>query len=307
MAFTKIRATEQLLIESIDNTLVANSTLTLAKMVDGTALEYLLNKSAASSVKLPVNAVTVANAANITDFAAVPQALLDPVELAVGARILVKGQTDKKQNGLYKVDSVSGSIGSRVYTISRSVDAAAGMVNAIAVGAIVVCKAGTFAGQIFECIGQEVNGQTAIGTSQLEFVRISGLGDLTSAGPGISITADDEISVLLDPTDCLSFNNGMIKMSTSAFTTKYEKTGLTPVGAVDNSNVTYALITNAIKGTVKLYLNGNRIEGGISASFTDTNWDYRIDTATNNIIMKNAPVTSAEGTDKLRYDCFVSA
>jgi len=80
------------------------STLQTITLLEQTVLGLLR----ASLFKLPINAATTANVDLAT--ALVPGQALDGVTLAAGNRVLVKDQTDAKENGVYEVKETGGPV-----------------------------------------------------------------------------------------------------------------------------------------------------------------------------------------------------
>ncbi len=109
---------------------------------------------------------------------------IDGVQLSVSDRLLVKDQTDNKQNGIYKVTTV-GSPGSSVFVITRSDDANAGA--KLTGGAFFFVEHGTDNGDNGYVTTH--NGTPTLGTNPITFAQFSGAGQI-SAGAGMTKTGN---------------------------------------------------------------------------------------------------------------------
>lgn len=117
-----------------------------------TNLTNALGLIRANPMKAPVRVTSTANATLATAFAAAQT--VDGIELVAGDRILIKDQTDKKENGIYVVGTGAPA---------RDIDADAG---AELTFAFVGVKAGTVgAGKCFRCKTVD----PVIGTDNIEF------------------------------------------------------------------------------------------------------------------------------------------
>jgi hypothetical protein len=118
--------------------------------------------------------VTVATATQWELSALLPNTLVGDYTLEVDDRVLLRGQTDAVQNGVYVVRSAG------------PVRAADLDLNASAAGAAVFVQVGQFASCGFVC--SVADPDTAIvGTNSLAFVQFTGLGQFTE-GPGIDLS-----------------------------------------------------------------------------------------------------------------------
>lgn len=239
---------------------------------------------------------------NIAVLSVAPMSAFDGVTLVTDDIVLLAGQTNKIQNGLYKVAGLNGT--------DLVLQRPANYTKATLGAAVTITDGALYAFQTFVYAGYDTNNdnELVIDADQLEFIRQSGLGMVT-AGNGVSITADDEISFSADPSGVLSSDPAGMNLSIIQYAIKHERTNLAPTGAIDGVNKVYALDAKAIKSTVKLMLNGQRIDGGIAADFTGHDeWDFRISPTLSEFEMRAAPLPAQGETpaDKLRYDCLVT-
>lgn len=155
-----------------------------------------LSLSAAQSWKLRVRATTTTNGTLATSFAAGQS--IDGVTLAIGDRILLKDQTDQKQNGIY--DVTSG-------TPTRSLDMATGT-NA-GTSALFVDEGVINSNLGFLC--QNAYGADIVGTSNLVFSSFSGGSALITASTGLLKSGND---IRVDTTYDQNFNSITLTKST---------------------------------------------------------------------------------------------
>ena len=163
---------------------------TLSGVKSATANDHAVNKeqldTAISSVssglswKDSVKAATTANLAVTYDATAgtltgaTDLPAIDGVTLNAGDRVMVKAQTDKKQNGLY---TVSGKANPFLLTRSEDADTPAEINSAVA-----VVMSGTDNGGVVYVQKENV---TAFNTSNIEFARISSAIDVFDASDGL--------------------------------------------------------------------------------------------------------------------------
>ncbi len=153
--------------------------------------------SAAQSWKLRVRATTTTNGTITTAFAA--GQIIDGITLAVGDRILLKDQTDQKQNGIYNVTST---------TPTRSADMAVGT-NA-GTSALFVDE-GTVNGNLgFLCTN--AYGVDIVGTSHLGFSSFSGGSALITASTGLVKSGND---IQIDTNYDQNFNSVTLAKNTA--------------------------------------------------------------------------------------------
>ena len=105
---------------------------------------------------------------------------LDGISLSVGNRVLVKNQTDAKQNGIYSVTAVGGP--SATWLLTRTTDYDA--VGEVSSGDFIFVKGGTVNANTGWIQTADV---VTIGTSSITFTQFSGAGTYT-AGTGLTLT-----------------------------------------------------------------------------------------------------------------------
>ena len=131
----------------------------------------------------------------------------DGIELSTNDRVLLKGQTDGKENGVYVVPAAG--------TPARAEDFAAAAVGADPIeakGYFTFVEQGTHAGQGFVVTGA----QTTIGTHALTFTQFSGAGSIV-AGTNLS-KAGSTISTVANPSFATSVTVGTLKMEPAKIT-----------------------------------------------------------------------------------------
>lgn len=143
-------------------------------------------------VKSPVRAATTANidatyvngtagvGATLTGAANGALAAIDGVILAVGQRVLVKNQTDAKQNGIYVVTKIGSS--TEAFALTRASDFDNSVEGSVQGGAYCFIQEGTVNADCgYVC---STDGAIVLGTSNVTFVQFSGAG-LITAGNGL--------------------------------------------------------------------------------------------------------------------------
>lgn len=143
-------------------------------------------------VKSPVRAATTANidatyangtagvGATLTGAANGALAAIDGVTLAVGQRVLVKNQTDAKQNGIYVVTKIGS--GTEAFVLTRASDFDNSVEGSVQGGAYCFVQEGTVNADCgYVC---STDGAIVLGTSNVAFVQFSGAG-LITAGNGL--------------------------------------------------------------------------------------------------------------------------
>lgn len=144
-------------------------------------------------VKSPVRAATTANidatyangtagvGATLTGKANGALAAIDGATLAVGQRVLVKNQTDAKQNGIYVVTKIGS--GTEAFVLTRASDFDNSVEGSVQGGAYCFIQEGTVNADCgYVC---STDGAIVLGTSNVTFVQFSGAG-LITAGNGLS-------------------------------------------------------------------------------------------------------------------------
>jgi hypothetical protein len=105
---------------------------------------------------------------------------LDGISLSVGNRVLVKNQTDAKQNGIYSVTAVGGP--SATWLLTRTTDY--DVVGEVSSGDFIFVKGGTVNANTGWIQTADV---VTIGTNSITFTQFSGAGTYT-AGTGLTLT-----------------------------------------------------------------------------------------------------------------------
>lgn len=139
------------------------------------------------SIKAPVRAASFSNldasysngtagiGATLTGTGALPA--IDGVTLAVGDRVLVAGQTNQAQNGIYTVTTADGA-----FVLTRATDFDNSEAGEVRGGAFCFVQEGTqYADCGFVCT---TDGAVTLGTTDITFAQFSGAGQIT-AGNGL--------------------------------------------------------------------------------------------------------------------------
>lgn len=238
MALTQIRGTSQILDGTISNAkIAAGAGIELSKIQDGTSLvksngtisftspvsgatptqadhlatkEYVDGVAAGLDVKKSVRAVA---RTNITLSGA---QTIDGVSLVAGERILVVGQTDETQNGIYVVASGAWS---------RATDADSSAAGEVSAGMFTFVEEGTTGAGTGWVLSTP--GPIVLGTTDLEFTQFSEAGqvgagaglvangtaiDVVSGNGGIVVNPDN-ITLTVDPNGTLAITSAGIKLA----------------------------------------------------------------------------------------------
>ena len=157
---------------SIDGTLILSGTP--SSDLHAATKGYVDSVAEGLQIKSSVRVATTASAALTTDYENGDE--IDGITLATGDRILIKDQTDAKENGIYTVNASSAPTRTDDFDIGSS-----------AKGAFVFVEEGTTnADKGFVCTNN--NGSDIIGTNNLEFTLFSGAGSITvSGGTGVTV------------------------------------------------------------------------------------------------------------------------
>jgi len=116
---------------------------------------------------------------------------IDGAAVIVGSRILLKSQTDAKQNGAYTVTAVGSAGAPWVVTRATDMDNSGADGTIVPGDAIFVLGGSTNANQGFiqTTVGTGTNGAIVLGTDDVVFTQFTGTAALT-AGTGMSITGN---------------------------------------------------------------------------------------------------------------------
>jgi hypothetical protein len=198
-----------------------------------------------------------------TYFPAPGAASIDGVTVVAGDRILVKDQTDAKQNGIYSVVN-EGDQGVTDAVLTRSTDMDGTPANEVSGGNFTLVESGSQPGTGWVVVW---DGNIVLDTDNVNWTQFSASTALV-AGDGIDISFG-VISVKLDGTSLFESGAG-VKVNTAGIT--YAMTNIvtreTPLGAVDSSNVTFILAFSTAVGSEHVYLNGILQDEGGSNDYT---------------------------------------
>jgi len=144
---------------------------------------------------------------------------LDSVSPTIGQRVLIKNQTDQKQNGVYTVTTV-GTAGTP-FVLTRATDSDNSTANQVRAGDFVYVNSDPATtsnggqGWVMNTVGTGTGGTIVIGTNNLNWVQFTGVSDTTAgggltrsgniiavgAGTGITVNANDvAVNTLVVPT-----------------------------------------------------------------------------------------------------------
>ena len=184
----------------------------------------------------------------------------DGVTLSVGDRILVKSQTDAKQNGIYDVTNIGGA--SSKWVITRSADADNNPAGEVAGGDFTfVTEGSTNANTGF--ILSSPSGSAVLGTDNINYTQFNAAQAIL-AGTGLSksggtLSIDTATTVDLSTTQTMSNKTFVAPVLGSATATSINGT------TIPSSKT---LVTTADTGTVTstMILDGTIVDGDISTS-----------------------------------------
>ena len=128
---------------------------------------------------------------------------IDSTALTSGDRVLVKAQTDAKQNGIYSVTTVGD--GSNPFVLTRTTDADSS--SEVTGGMFTFVEEGSNADAGF--VLSNITGSATLGTSTLTYTQFSGAGSVT-AGNGLAKTGNT-LSVNVDNAS-LEINSDTLRM-----------------------------------------------------------------------------------------------
>lgn len=214
---------------------------------DPVAANDLVRKSyldAALEGLKPKEAVRATATSNVVIASALEDGdVLDGVTLATGNRVLLIGQTDPIENGIYVVQASGAALRSSDMNLSSEIP-----------GAYTVTQEGTAnAGKAYVCT---VLGTFVLGTDPMTFVLFKSAATL-NAGDGISISGDT-VSVDLDTDPGLEFNSAKLRA-------KVDAAGAISRGAsglavnLEASNPSLQIASNELG--VKLFSGGAVVKG----------------------------------------------
>jgi hypothetical protein len=212
---------------------------------------------------------------------------LDGVSLAVGNRILVKDQTDAKQNGIYVVTTLGS--GSSTWLITRATDSDNSVAGQVAPGDAVYVSAGTVnANQAFieTTEGTGTNSAIVIGTDSITWTQFTGAANIT-AGNGLTRTAN-QLDVVSSTLTVSADSVDLATVSQSNTT-----------GSATNSHVSaitvdsYGRVTGVATSPINVATSSQQgVATFNTASFTVTTGDVTIKSAgVSNTQLANSSVT----------------
>ena len=178
---------------------------------------------------------------------------LDGVSLAVGNRILVKNQTDAKQNGIYVVTTLGS--GSSTWLITRATDY--DLAGEVSAGDFIFVKGGTLNANTGWIQTSDV---TTVGTDSLSFTQFSGAGAYT-ASTGLTLTGtvfSIDTATTVDKTTAQTLTNKTLTSPTLTTPALGVATATSINGTSIPSSAT--LITTSDTGTV----TNNMLAGSIA-------------------------------------------
>lgn len=162
---------------------------------------------------------------------------IDGVEVAVGNRVLVKNQTDAKQNGIYEVKAGAWT---------RTVDADNTPSNELRGGVYVYVQDGTQ-----QQSGWVINkvGEIAIGVDNITWTQFNGAGQI-DAGAGLDKTGNT-LSVKVD-SDTIEINNDILRVKASGIDTNEIANVAVTEAKIATDAVTESKIYNGAVTTAKI-------------------------------------------------------
>lgn len=177
------------------------------------------------------------------------QIIIDGINVPNGSRILIKDQTDKKENGIYVI-SINSS--DNTYSLSRSADAnnideMGNSTSELSSGTFVFVQTGTINADTGWVLSFPV-GNVAIGTDNIEWVQFSSAG-VISPGNGL-IKSGTTLSINPDETTIYTNTSGEVSIKSGT-------DGLVLISKADNQSAEWGQVdvSKGITGTISS-LNG---------------------------------------------------
>ena len=239
--------------------------------------------------------VEVATIANITLSGT---QTIDNVSVLAGDRVLVRAQTDQKQNGVYVVSAGAWS---------RSDDMDAG--SEFPGAAVFVIRGDTYNDTGFVCSNDT---PPTLGTDNITFVQFTGAGQLT-AGDGLVKTGNEIAVDLVASTSGLTFTGGKLEVEDAGlylekqgWTNGYEEFTTTAqltftLTGLNQQNTPSAFING---GNIKVFRNGQlqRAEQGSGQPSDDNGYNIATAGSTDvNIIIKDGNALVADEILQVHY------
>jgi len=231
---------------------------------DAATKAYVDNTTAGLNFHTPVHAATTTNlSANYSNGTSGVGATLTAdtnrawialdthTSFTLGDRILVKNQTDGKQNGLYTITDIGS--GSAPWVLTRATDADNSPAGEIAYGDFVFVQNGSQAGYGFIV---STTGTITIGTTSISYIQFNA-GQVVIAGNGLSEATAGTLSI-----------DTAITADLSTAQTLTNKTLTSPKINEDVALTATATELNYVDGVTSAIQT--QIDGKISASSTDT-------------------------------------
>lgn len=221
----------------------------------GTGSEDAVNKGQLDAVSSGIDikeSVAAATTANIT---LEDEQTIDGVSVVADERVLVKNQTDPKDNGIYVC---AAGAWSRSADADEDAEVTAGMYCFVEEGSV----NGGFG---YVLITPD---PIVIGTTELIFTKFISIWHVT-AGDGLTKTGD-EMSVKLDGATLTVGGDGL-KVSDDTLVALADFIfNEVPTGDINGSNVTFTLANVPRVGMLMLFLKGVKLDEGAEADYTIT-------------------------------------
>lgn len=139
----------------------------------------------------------------------IPTDTMDGVQVTIGDRVIVKDQTDAKQNGIYVITAISAS--PITMDMERSPDHDGTPANEVSAGNLAFVEAGTVNGNTSWIVTG--NGILTLNTDDINWTQFSGAGAYT-AGSGLGLNGteffldvNNLLSIAVTPSDEIAFND----------------------------------------------------------------------------------------------------
>ncbi len=265
-----------------------------------------------------------AKAAASSDVTLSGEQTIDGVALVTGDRVLVKGQTDATENGIYVVDSSAWT---------RSADADNNPGGEVTTGLAVFVEEGTLSGSNGFVL--TTPDPITLGTTALSFSQFSGAGQVIAGagivkngnelsllfGAGIAELPNDEIGVEVDAAGGLfTTSDGTTADTSTGATLSVKLDGTTLTKSINGLKITDSVLSGINDSTalVQNELDATQTGAGLEAdgSYTaNTNANYinaaaslkAADTALDAQVKVNTDGLAQEGSDRTAADTAIQA
>lgn len=267
----------------------------LTNLADGSAAQDAVTKSQLDAVAAgldPKASCRVATTANLAGYSAGDitglgaSLAIDGVSLSANDRVLVKDQTDAKQNGIYTYDGVD--------ELNRADDHDGTPSNEVSGGNYTFIEAGTaHAGQGFTLLG---DGNLTLDTDDLDFTLFSSAGAYT-AGTGITLSAG-EFSL----TDETFTTAEQTKLGHISVSQAVDLDTMESDIAANTSKVSNASHTGEITGSTALTLDKSAISNRTAVTAAGTDYVLIGDTSDSDNLKKALVADFLAGTGDFLAD-----